>query len=217
MIRAKLIDLSSYSYSLLTEVSVPPPASSQQHDPLPPHHMNLEASPSRPPGPIPLLPWLFMYIFSAISPADVTADSLLELDETRPWDDCWSKSCLDRDVSQAGGGGFALVAAPSWEVACFHEPSPSTRPTQGLKEEEKKSSSPCWPPTWRARRTAPGRRRRRRPRTSSAPAWPPPSPCCCRWPRTRRRRRTRRTSCGAAQRLFLRWREGGSVSVREMW
>ncbi len=55
--------------------------------------MNLPAMESKPPMPPPEPPWLFMYIFKAISPASVTADSLLEPEETLPAEDCWSKSC----------------------------------------------------------------------------------------------------------------------------
>ncbi len=43
--------------------------------------MNLLAIPIRPPIPPPPPPiWLFMYIFSAISPAEVTADCLFALE-----------------------------------------------------------------------------------------------------------------------------------------
>lgn len=43
--------------------------------------MNLDAKPTRPPC---CWPWLFMYIFMAISAADWTVDSLLASESTLP-------------------------------------------------------------------------------------------------------------------------------------
>jgi hypothetical protein len=73
-----------------------------------PIYMNLAARPMRPEEDDP--PELFMYIFRAISPACMTADSLLESPDTLPSEDFWSKSCV---VSWL----VDLPAWPTWQKA----------------------------------------------------------------------------------------------------